>query len=138
MTTLSEFLEIPEDVEFNIGKDNTIYKIRFGKLLYQNNIHWLESDYKLNELIGLKITILPQPLLTDEEREWLKNVISPFSDEVENICITDCINGEEKVFLQINLKHEEPILFPIFKKGQYYKSLKTKKKYTLADLGLGE
>lgn len=137
MKTLSEFLELPEGVEFKISGINNIYKIENNILLYKSVSNcWLPSEAPLNRILKSKITILPQPLLTDEEREWLKNVISPFTNEVEDICITE--NGEEEVFLRINLKHEEPILFPIFEKGKYYNGLQIGENYTLADLGLEE
>ena len=133
MKTLSEFLEIPEGVEFKINDPVTIYKIENNTFLYKNILNrWLPSEVSLNKILKSKITILPK--LTDKEREWLKNVISPFADEVEDICITDCKNGG--VFLQINLKYEEPILFPTFDKGKYYNGLQIEENYTLADLGL--
>ena len=133
MKTLSEFLEIPEGVEFKINDPVTIYKIENNTFLYKNILNrWLPSEVSLNKILKSKITILPK--LTDKERKWLKNVISPFADEVEDICITDCKNGG--VFLQINLKYEEPILFPTFDKGKYYNGLQIEENYTLADLGL--
>lgn len=136
MKTLSEFLEIPEGVEFKISNCDTIqdniYTIKDNEFFYKRSNRWLPSEVSLNTILKSKITIIPK--LTDKEREWLKNVISPFSDEVEDICITDCKNGG--VFLQINLKYEEPILFPTFDKGKYYNGLQIEENYTLADLGL--
>ena len=136
MKTLSEFLEMPEGVKFRleipIKTYSHIYKIENNRLMCKIGNYWSQSVFDLNELLNCKIEIIPK--LTDKEREWLKNVISPFSDEVKDICITD--NGEEEAFLQINLKHEEPILFPVFEKGKYYKNLQIGENYTLADLGL--
>ena len=139
MKTLSEFLEITEGVEFKINDPVTIYKIENNTFLYKNILNrWLPSEVSLNKILKSKITIIPK--LTDKERKWLKNVISPFADEVEDICITVCKIGEEKVYLQINLKYEGPILFPIlfpmFEKGKYYNGLQIDENYTLAELGL--
>ena len=140
MKTLSEFLEIPEGVEFKISNCDTIqdniYTIKDNEFFYKRSNRWFPSEVSLNKILKSKITILPK--LTDKERKWLKNLISPFADEVEDICITVCKIGEEKVYLQINLKYEGPILFPMFEKGKYYNGLQIDENYTLAELGLGE
>lgn len=82
---------------------------------------WLEQEYK-------------PPILDDVEKDYLSSVIKPFRNEVE--CIVKYMFSEEKEFLAICLHNGEEITLPIFIRRTMYKGMKSRKEYTLEDLGL--
>lgn len=88
-------------------------------------IKWLEED----DGKECKPTIL-----TDEEKAYLSAVIKPFRNEVE--CIVKYMFSEEKEFLAICLHNGEEITLPIFIRRTMYKGMKSRKEYTLKELGL--
>ena len=85
----------------------------------KENIEWLLSEYK-------------EPILTEEEKAYLSEVIKPFRDEVTGILKGD--NGSE--FIRISVENDGAFRLPYFKKGSMYKNMKTNKKYKLEELGL--
>lgn len=82
---------------------------------------WLEQEYK-------------PPILDDVEKDYLSSVIKPFRNEVE--CIVKYMFSEEKEFLAICLHNGEEITLPIFIRRTMYKGMKSRKEYTLKELGL--
>ena len=80
---------------------------------------WLNSEYK-------------EPILDEEEKAYLAEVIKPFRDEVTGILKGD--NGSE--FIRISVENDGAFRLPYFKKGSMYKNMKTNKKYKLEELGL--
>ena len=82
---------------------------------------WLEAEYK-------------PPVLDDVEKAYLSAVIKPFRNEVE--CIVKYMFSEEKEFLAICLHNGEEITLPIFIRRTMYKGMKSRKEYTLEELGL--
>ena len=82
---------------------------------------WLEEEYK-------------PAILTDKEEAYLSAVIKPFRNEVE--CIVKYMFSEEKEFLAICLHNGEEITLPIFIRRTMYKGMKSRKEYTLKELGL--
>lgn len=83
--------------------------------------NWLEQEYK-------------PPILDDVENAYLSAVIKPFRNEVE--CIVKYMFSEEKEFLAICLHNGEEITLPIFIRRTMYKGMKSRKEYTLKELGL--
>ena len=81
--------------------------------------NWLEEEYVPN-------------ILTDEEKAYLSVVIKPFREEVETI---EKASFEEDEQLQIS-DGDTVMAFPCFEKGTMYKGMKSRKEYTLEDLGL--
>ena len=82
-----------------------------------------------------EIIKLPKSILTEEEKEYLSNVIKPFREDVLKIS-----KFKSKV-----LKNKEVIgfetpngfmIFPPFEKDKMYKNMELNKAYTLDDLGL--
>lgn len=84
------------------------------------NIKWLCSEYK-------------EPILDDEEKEYLSAVIKPWREKVISIIK---IRVNEDYFISIRLKNGEKVNLPWFKKDTMYKGMKLKKEYTLEELGL--
>ena len=80
---------------------------------------WANSEYK-------------EPVLTEEEKEYLKAVIKPFRDKVK--CILKCSNSGE--WIAIKIIDDARINFPYFEKGSMYKGMKLNREYTLEELGL--
>lgn len=73
-----------------------------------------------------------EEILDETEKRYLASVIRPFRNKVEAIRKEAC----NKEFISIELKDEESINFPYFKKGTMYKGMKKHKKYTLKELEL--
>ena len=140
MKTLSEFLEIEEGVEFKVEYLENTYVIRNNKLWSIGDKLMGTVNTPLNDIVGRKITILPKQILTDEEKEYLKTVIKPFKEKIDFIRKWEKEEWENKEFIVIGFKNidEEPMYFPTFKKGKYYKGLELGKSYTLQQLGLEE
>lgn len=83
--------------------------------------NWLEQEYK-------------PPILDDVEKAYLSAVIKPFRKDVE--WIVKYMFSEEKEFLAICLHNGEEITLPIFIRRTMYKGMKSRKEYTLKELGL--
>lgn len=83
--------------------------------------NWLEQEYK-------------PPILDDVEKAYLSAVIKPFRKDVE--WIVKYMFSEEKEFLVICLHNGEEITLPIFIRRTMYKGMKSRKEYTLKELGL--
>lgn len=118
---------------------------------------WLNLTVFENIFIGVTWENSPicfrNPILDDEEREYLKNIIRPFYKKV--ICIkkeqvnyyekTLRINGEQlnEILFFENIKIRclnefgviQTITLPVFKKDTKYIGMESGKEYTLDDLG---
>ena len=88
-------------------------------------IEWLLSEYK-------------EPVLTEEEKEYLSSVIKPFRKFVVYIEKIKYIDGWEKIiFYSLNLKSWECMTnLPPFQSGTRFKGMKLNKQYKLEELGL--
>lgn len=98
-----------------------IYLVETSPKKITDFFNWLEQEYK-------------PPILDDVENAYLSAVIKPFRNEVE--CIVKYMFSEEKEFLAICLNNGEEITLPIFIRRTMYKGMKSRKEYTLEELGL--
>ena len=98
-----------------------IYLVETSPKKITDFFNWLEQEYK-------------PPILDDVEKDYLSSVIKPFRNEVE--CIVKYMFSEEKEFLAICLHNGEEITLPIFIRRTMYKGMKSRKEYTLEELGL--
>ena len=98
-----------------------IYLVETSPKKITDFFNWLEQEYK------------PQ-ILDDVEKAYLSSVIKPFRKDVE--CIVKYMFSEEKEFLAISLHNGEEITLPIFIRRTMYKGMKSRKEYTLEELGL--
>lgn len=90
----------------------------------ENNIEWLCSEYK-------------EPILNDEEKEYLSAVIKPFRKDVEYIVKLPKFEWiQEEIYIHIGRSWRGNIELPTFKKGALYKGMEINKRYTLEELGL--
>ena len=88
------------------------------------SIKWLCSEYK-------------EPILDDEEREYLSAVIKPFRKDVEYIAKLPKFEWiQEAIYIHIGRSWRRNIELPTFKKGMMYKGMEINKRYTLEELGL--
>ena len=87
---------------------------------YDDCIRWLAEEYK-------------EPVLDEEERKYLSEVIRPFRNEVSYIK-KDSTYG---YFIVIAMKHDCAIYLPTFPvDSSMYKGMELFKKYTIEELGL--
>lgn len=87
--------------------------------------------------------IYKEPILTEEEKEYLSNVIKPFKNRVCYIIkyTNLCFLNEEYIQIcvkEYNSELEETINLPIFVAGSMYKNMKKVHRYSLKELGLDE
>ena len=91
----------------------------------KENIEWLLSEYK-------------EPVLTEEEKEYLSSVIKPFRKFVVYIEKIKYIDGWERItFYSLNLKSWECVtILPPFQSGTRFKGMELNKQYKLEKLEL--
>ena len=83
-----------------------------------------------------------EPVLDEEEKEYLSAVIKPFRDRVIYIKKIDvylgCNKYDEYILGELGNKDDvvDTFALPYFPKGSMYKGMETNKKYTLEELGL--
>ena len=91
-------------------------------------------------LTGVCKIIKPSELiLTDDEKEYLSNVIKPFRNRIISIRKYK-FNQDEYIGIYIKYYAEtdesEMITLPLFKEGTIYKGMKLNREYLLEELGL--
>jgi len=74
-----------------------------------------------------------EEILDEVEKRYLRDVIRPFSKDIE---IIRKITAGEKEYLMIIFKDGDSMSFKNFKKGAMYKNMEAAKKYTLEELEL--
>ena len=110
------------NIQFLMGKS---YCMRFDgcSACRKECIEWLLSEYK-------------EPILTDEEKKYLKAVIEPFKDRVNHLRkYIHLGHGTEYVEFVID-DHTMSIDLPDFESGTKYKGMELGREYTLEELGL--
>ena len=113
-----------------IGKDNVLC-LNGGDL---PECYWI---IKSVELIKTDWEIYHEPILDEEEREYLLNIIRPFKQKVLWVRKQKSGSSPSYGFLVIGLKNAiSDICLPPFKANSMYKNMKLDKNYTLEELGL--
>ena len=137
MKEVAEMLGVELEEEFKINDDSTYkFKLTNSGLFFLNYVGaWSICDYKLTQLLNGKHEIieLPKHILTEEEKEYLSNVIKPFRDDVVSIrkCgLWDCAR------IYISLLNYDIFCLPWFKKDEMYKNMEFGKQYSVEELGL--
>lgn len=137
MKEVAEMLDVELEEEFKINDDSTNkFKLTNSGLFFLNHVGvWGSCDHKLTQLLNGKHEIikLPKYILTDEEKEYLSNVIKPFRDDVIGIrkCKScDCAR------IYINLSNYDIFYLPWFRKDKMYKNMEFEKQYSVEELGL--
>ena len=139
MKKVAQMLGVELDEEFNVDCSHVPYKITKDGMFYwsEEQYRWQSIDSWLTEILSGKIKIIKKPILDDDEREYLSNVIKPFRDKVISIYKLDTENYECIVIKYRNISgYTMTMCFPDFKKGTMYKGMEAEKGYSLNDLGL--
>ena len=84
-------------------------------------VNWLLQDYK-------------EPILEEDERKYLADVIRPFRKEVVTISKFNAFDGRQYIYIEI--KDRRGCNLPTFPKGTMYKGMIEGMHYTLKELGL--
>ena len=85
---------------------------------------WANSEYK-------------EPVLTEEEKEYLSSVIKPFRKKVKHIVKINLLSSPEEQFIRIVIGNLDFINFPNFNKNTgMYKGMEADKLYSLEELGI--
>lgn len=137
MKTLSEFLEVEEGVEFKIeGHPNEIFVIQANKLWgIDGKYMCLLENNPLNGIVGKKIIIISQPILTDDEREFLKAIIDLFKNKKGIYVVKD----KEKIYIRNYENDMNELLLCVYAPLYLrFEKLSENYKYYLKDLGLEE
>lgn len=136
---VAKLLGVELEEEFNIEDFPSKFKLTLDGLMGWSdyNQSWFQSSILEKLLLGQCKII--EPVLNDDEKEYLSNVIKPFKNRVIYIIKDECTLGE---YLEICLRHYDDdcssysIILPPFKEGTMYKGMELDKEYTLEELGL--
>ena len=125
-----------DQIKAELEKDNTlgcvVNKLMGNKCDYYpkcNDCYLKVLDWLLQEYKG--------PILTDEEKVIIKNIIKafePFDDEIERISKHLTANDDE-YYLVFDCKYSG-FNSPIFTDSELFENMELVKDYTLKDLGL--
>ena len=141
MKNFAELFGLELDEEFKLSGANDKYKLTIdGVMQYPTWLErWIPANLPWEVFTGkLEIIKLPKQILTEEEKEYLGNVIKPFRDRVNYIIKTENSLGE---YIAINSRvytgwRLDVTLLPEFEKGSMYKGMEINKRYNLEELGL--
>ena len=75
-----------------------------------------------------------QELLTEEEKEYLSNVIKPFRKEISYINKVSHMETKPLQYIMIWFKNNDTMCFPDLNEGKHYKNMGLDIKYTLEEL----
>lgn len=98
-----------------------------------------------NEFLNQEIEIEKRDILTEKEKEYLRNVIKPFRDKVKHISKQELIDYDYEyisiyVSTPLNIGcicgNRNYMLLPYFKKESMYKNMTLVKPYSLEELKL--
>lgn len=96
---------------------------------------WTTVKFKLSdEFLDKEIEIESEPILTKEERKYLKNVIAPFRDRITFIKRLESTNINDNIrFMFEDTSFSD---LPTFKSSNMFLGLDLDKEYTLKELKL--
>ena len=79
-----------------------------------------------------------EPVLDDEERKYLSEVIRPFRKKI--ISISKVFHGSDRQYISITIKDKDRFIdslnLPAFENDTMYKGMEISRPYTLKELGL--
>ena len=119
---------VAKNVYSDFGTDTHI-----GYALRETCRQYSVLDGTVDDLLDWLCEKYEEPTLDNVEKTYLKDVIRPFRENVENIVKWESNNDLQ--YLTVNL-NSGIIRFPMFKKDTMYKNMEPNKKYTLEELDL--
>ena len=75
-------------------------------------------------------------ILTEKEKNYICNLIKPFSNKVKGIVKREHYEEIDYEYISIIIKDDATIVFPNFEKGKYYKGMELNVRYSLEELGI--
>lgn len=143
MKDIIKILGVKFNEEFYLTKhSNTRFVITPGGMFSQDeNKDWHESPLLYDILLGkYEIKKIPQPVLTEEEKEYLSYVIKPFRDKIDyirkNIPYYYFNEIRDLEYIEIKTDDNHSMYFPYFKANSMYKGMTLDRRYSLEELGL--
>lgn len=143
MEQIAKMLNVEIDEEFKIeGYDDNI-RFKFTRSAFMQSCGdgwWFSSNSIMTVLEGYrKLIKLPKPVLTDEEKEYLSNVIRPWKNKIKTITkywgTGDCVNEFIQIcYIQNGFNYYMSL--PQFERGSMYKGMGLERDYSLEELGL--
>lgn len=142
MSTVAKLLGVELEEKFMLKDFQHMYKLTEKGLMYWSDISQIwENSNAIGDLLtgDIKIIKLQKPILNDDEKEYLGNIIKPFRDRVISIRkIED--PGEECLIIYVEHFKDKSIgetfMLPSFEMKTMYKGMELGKRYTLEELGL--
>lgn len=145
MIEVAEMLGVKLGEEFKIKDCNKTFKISKDGMEWCYELPddcsiWISANDILSGILIGDNEIVKKPILTQQEKEYLKTFIEPFRNRVKTIIKVDL--NHEGVYEFIRIDHDDyssvlgTINLPNFKKGTMFKGMRADKEYTLEDLGL--
>lgn len=137
MEQVAQMLGVELEEEFKVSDYKEPFKItKDGMFMYSGfDSDWFSANHILLCILIGKYRIVKKPILDEEERRYLKNVIRPFKDKISYICKNQTVISKSE-WIRLVLKADLCIEFPCFENGTMYKGMEVGKKYTLEELGL--
>lgn len=140
MKQIAKMLEVELDEEFNVTGNNgdALLIIKEDGIYRLFKSKWIKTNYFLDNLLTGKIEIIKKPILDDNEKEYLCNVIKPLEIQVNEIRKVNYDDKWEQLIIEYENKLGEPykIVMPIFDKGTMYRGMDTNIGYAPEELGL--
>ena len=120
---------------FRLGENYIEQKLRNDKWL-------LSYEHMIGAIVcgRLKVVKLPKVILTDEEKEYLSNMIRPWRDKVKSVTkywgLEECVKIEfiQICYVQNGINYYMSL--PNFEKESMYKGMELERDYSLEELGL--
>ena len=126
-------------LEKEVYIENTATTGELSSIIIRGYMETKEREilYKLRDKTAKLTLEVEEPILDEEERKYLSNVIRPFRDRVISIAKVESSKYERIniIYTNIQLTRKE-IKLPLFEKGKMYKNLELNKGYSLKDLDL--
>ena len=138
MKEVAKMIGVEIDIPFNIkGYAYNPCKLTNNRII---NNHGDMITVRLFQLLTGELEV-EKPILNENEKDYLENVIRPFKSRVMFIAKTEEF-GYEHIYIRVSLpihKHGNTTCnFPYFDKGTMYKGMELYKPYNLEELGLFE
>lgn len=141
MEQVAKMIGVKLDEEFKVKNGNIIYKINTNGLFYLNiDKEWVTASYMLMLILAGQKEIEKKTILNEAEKEYLRGIIKPFRDRVQDITKVDL--NYEGVYEFIRINHDDygspigTINLPNFRNGDMYKGMVVDKEYSVGDLEL--
>lgn len=108
--------------------------------LYNKNSWVNNKDLYSDKFLNQEVEIDVKNILTNEEKEYLRNIIKPFRNDVDYIHKELGSYEYEYIFIEMNChsmeKNYHTICLPPFPRNSMYKNMESACAYTLAQLEL--